>query len=169
LIQTNVSTNVDFKTGSFGQQLHSPSSQFYSYSSTGSPVGNKKYHPETRISHKVTNNGHFSKQHLVSKKTLHVRTPTSNNQFVKAGLVHHQPRRDIQGQGASVSSNNPMVHKELIMNLQEEVNFLTKSNKRLKSALMNTSGFGLMTTFQKTALRSLDSLKHHGVSQTVAY
>jgi hypothetical protein len=67
------------------------------------------------------------------------------------------------------NSTQPNVHKELIVNLQEEVNFLAKQNTRLKSAIMNGSGIGLIPTFQRLTHKGMENLRNQFISVSIGY
>ena len=60
---------------------------------------------------------------------------------------HHQIQVPQKTHTVIEHTQHPVAHKELIVNLQEEVNFLAKQNTRLKAALMNSSGVGLVPAF----------------------
>lgn len=151
-----------YKTGSFGGQIQSQASPAYTYNSRCTSPNSRKRQVLVEYSRSPqrqyitqAKRDQYNHSYLVQPTSIHPKSPySSKRQNLKTPNNHNTQRP---------------AHKELIVNLQDEVNFLAKQNTRLKTAIMNSSGIGLIPTFYNLFHNSMDALKNQILSKNVGY
>lgn len=140
-------TSTNYQTGSFGGQKNSENSPMYSYHS--------------QANNHIQIEQHSSTSNMINQESSNrlsmVKTPYPSTNQLPLQYLKTSPQLSPTRQSLPTSyQNHPHAQKELIVNLQEEVNFLAKQNSRLKSALMNANGLSLMSSFQKSNVRQME-------------
>ena len=162
----------DYRLGSFGGKTFYENSPAHSHSSKAASL---TYCKQNQSELPVQNNcrPHQSQNNL-TQTSVYAKTPYPSTIQLTNNTIKQSPRYPstqtneiIQPRGES--NNNPRFHKELIENLQDEVNFLAKQNTKLKSALMNSSGIGLISTYHNLYINGMESVNRQVASISMVH